>query len=116
MHQLGAEVVGVSPDTPAALRKFADREALPFPLLADADRAVLDRYGLLKEKMMYGRRVTGVVRTTLLLDPQGCLRRLLQPVKPQGHGRQVLEALAELQVQPAAPAAPHPARSRPGKG
>lgn len=92
-------MAGVSPDSPAALRKFAAKEALSYPLLADPDRAVLRQYGLLKEKMMYGRRVTGVVRTTLLIDPQGRLRRLLQPVKPEGHGGQVLAELKSAQAE-----------------
>lgn len=101
MKKLDAEVAGVSPDSPAALRKFADKEGLPYPLLADPDRVVVQRYGLLKEKMMYGRRVIGVVRTTLLLDPQGRIRRLLQPVKPEGHGHQVLAELKTVQAAPA---------------
>lgn len=83
----------MSPDTPAALKRFAAKEALPFPLLSDPEREVLRGYGLLKEKMMYGRRVTGVVRTTAILDGGGVVRKIFQPVKPPGHGQEVVAAL-----------------------
>src|SRR5215468_5570211 len=60
----GYEVVGISPDSPAKLAKFRERDALTFPLVSDADRTVLTAYGAFGEKLMYGRRVTGVIRST----------------------------------------------------
>ena len=64
----GYRVVGVSPDAPAKLAKFRDKEQLTFPLLGDPDREVLDAYGAYGSKMLYGKEVTGVIRSTFLID------------------------------------------------
>ncbi|MFE3055172.1 thioredoxin-dependent thiol peroxidase [Nocardia sp. NPDC059239] len=67
----GLEVVGISPDKPAKLAKFRDTEQLTFPLLSDPDKEVLSAYGAFGEKMMYGKKVTGVIRSTFLVDENG---------------------------------------------
>lgn len=64
----GYQVVGVSPDAPTKLAKFRDKEQLTFPLLGDPDREVLDAYGAYGSKMLYGKEVTGVIRSTFLID------------------------------------------------
>lgn len=94
----GVAVVGVSPDTVAAQKKFAQHESLPFPLLADAERAFCQAAGVVQTKSMYGRKFLGVVRTTVLVDGGGTVRRVLAPVKPAGHADQVLRALRELNL------------------
>jgi thioredoxin-dependent peroxiredoxin len=66
--EAGYRVVGVSPDAPAKLAKFRDKEHVTFPLLADPERAVLDAYGAYGSKMLYGKEVTGVIRSTFLID------------------------------------------------
>ena len=83
-------VLGVSPDAPAAVTKFAAKFRLNFPLLADADHAVAERYGVWQQKTMWGRRYMGVVRTTFVIDRQGTIVRVFEKVKPEGHDREVL--------------------------
>ena len=81
----GYEVVGISPDSPAKLAKFRERDALTFPLVSDADRSVLTAYGAYGEKQLYGRTVTGVIRSTFVIDEQGRIERALYNVKATGH-------------------------------
>lgn len=69
----GIDVVGISPDKPAKLAKFRDNEKLTFPLLSDPDREVLTAWGAYGEKMMYGKKITGVIRSTFLVDEQGTI-------------------------------------------
>lgn len=95
-QKLGVAVVGASPDTVAAQKKFAVKESLPFPLLADAERSLCQAWGVLGEKSMYGRKFLGVVRTTVLVDGQGVVRQVLSRVKPAGHAEEVLRALGAL--------------------
>jgi len=81
----GYEVVGISPDSPAKLAKFRERDALTFPLVSDGDRSVLTAYGAHGEKQLYGRTVTGVIRSTFVIDEQGRIERALYNVKATGH-------------------------------
>jgi thioredoxin-dependent peroxiredoxin len=95
-EQLGARVLGVSPDKPAKLRKFADKYDLPFTLLADPEHEVAERYGTWVEKSMYGRKYWGVSRDTFVIDSDGKLAKVLHKVQPKKHDDLVLAALAEL--------------------
>ncbi|MGH3787553.1 MAG: thioredoxin-dependent thiol peroxidase [Pseudonocardiaceae bacterium] len=81
----GFAILGVSPDPPAKLAKFRDTQGLHFPLLSDEDRAVLTAYGAYGEKQMYGRTVTGVIRSTFVIDPQGRIDKALYNVRATGH-------------------------------
>ncbi|MBV8539819.1 MAG: thioredoxin-dependent thiol peroxidase [Pseudonocardiales bacterium] len=81
----GFAVLGISPDPSATLARFRDAEGLPFPLLSDVDRSVLIAYGAYGEKQMYGRTVTGVIRSTFVIDPQGHIDRALYNVRATGH-------------------------------
>jgi thioredoxin-dependent peroxiredoxin len=81
----GYEVVGISPDKPEKLAKFRERDAITFPLVADIDKAVLTAYGAYGEKQMYGRTVTGVIRSTFVIDEAGRIERALYNVKATGH-------------------------------
>ncbi|WP_040805658.1 thioredoxin-dependent thiol peroxidase [Nocardia concava] len=81
----GIEVVGISPDKPAKLAKFRDNEKLTFPLLSDPDKEVLGAYGAFGEKMMYGKKVTGVIRSTFLVDENGKIEVAQYNVKATGH-------------------------------
>ena len=87
-------MLGVSPDTPAAQKKFKDEFDLPFPLLCDTDKKVAQAYGVLKEKNMYGKKVMGIERTTFVIEPQGRIARIFEKVKADGHAEEVLAALA----------------------
>jgi len=93
---LGAWVLGVSKDSTASHRKFRQRHALPFPLLADPDGKVIEAYGAFKEKTMWGRTFLGIERSTFLIDGQGIVRKVWRKVKVDGHARAVLDALKDL--------------------
>jgi peroxiredoxin Q/BCP len=92
----GAVVLGVSPDEPGKLRRFADKHGLRFTLLADTDHEVAEAYGVWVEKSMYGRTYFGNQRATFLIDEDGVVRHVLPKVSPKTHDDEVLEALSEL--------------------
>ena len=81
----GLAVVGISPDAPAALARFRDAEHLTFPLLSDPERVVLEAYGAYGEKSMYGKVVTGVIRSTFVVDEQGTILAASYGVRAKGH-------------------------------
>jgi peroxiredoxin Q/BCP len=90
-----AVVLGVSADTPESHQRFRAKYGLPFPLLSDPDRKVMGRYGAWGEKVMYGRKTTGVIRSTVWIGPDGRVRRHWPRVADAGaHPARVLEALA----------------------
>jgi peroxiredoxin Q/BCP len=89
-------VIGVSPDTVEAEKKFADKFDLDFTLLADADHAVAERYGTWVERSMYGKKYMGVQRATFIIDPDGKVAKAFPKVSPKTHDDVVLGALAEL--------------------
>jgi peroxiredoxin Q/BCP len=99
LQVLGAKVFGVSPDDVASHVKFRDKYSLNFPLLADPDHAVAERYGAWREKNMYGNKSMGVQRSTYLIDPTGKVARVWKRVQVEGHDQQVLEALRALQKE-----------------
>lgn len=86
----GTVVIGVSPDPIADVKKFADKFQLNFPLLADADHAVTEKYGLWIEKNMYGKKYMGAARTTFVIEKGGKISHVFEKVKPEGHEQEVL--------------------------
>jgi peroxiredoxin Q/BCP len=96
LAKLGAKVLGVSPDDVASHVKFRDKFELNFPLLADTDHAVAEKYGAWREKNMYGNKSMGVQRSTFLIGPDGVVQKVWKKVSVDGHDAQVLEALKEL--------------------
>jgi peroxiredoxin Q/BCP len=92
----GAVVLGVSPDEPRKLRRFADKYGLDFTLLADTEHAVADAYGAWVEKSMYGRKYWGNQRATFVIDPSGRIAHVLPKVSPKTHDDEVLAALGDL--------------------
>jgi peroxiredoxin Q/BCP len=85
LQAAGYAVLGVSPDSPVKLAKFVEKEALTFPLLSDADKNVLTSWGTYGEKQMYGRTVTGVIRSTFVVDPDGSIAKAMYNVRATGH-------------------------------
>ncbi|HEU4492001.1 MAG TPA: thioredoxin-dependent thiol peroxidase [Jiangellales bacterium] len=81
----GYAVLGVSPDPPAKLARFRDEQGLTFPLLSDPDKAVLTAWGAYGEKSMYGKTVQGVIRSTVVVGPDGRVERAMYNVKATGH-------------------------------
>jgi peroxiredoxin Q/BCP len=81
----GYAVVGISPDKPEKLAKFRERDAVNFPLLADPSRTTLEAYGAYGEKTMYGKTITGVLRSTFVVDEDGRIAQAQYNVKATGH-------------------------------
>lgn len=95
--QLKAKVLGISTDSVASHKKFADKYQLPFTLLADPDKKVLKAYGVWGEKKMMGRVFFGPKRISFLLDEKGKIAKIYKMVKPPIHAQQVLDDLKQLQ-------------------
>jgi peroxiredoxin Q/BCP len=86
-------VVGVSRDSVVSHQKFKTKYDLPFPLLSDPDGKVCEKYDVIKEKNMYGKKVKGINRSTFIIDEKGRIIHAYSGVKVKGHIRQLLEAL-----------------------
>ena len=93
LQDAGYAVVGISPDPPAKLRKFRDEEGLTFPLLSDPDHHVLEAFGAWGEKSLYGKTVTGVIRSTVVIDGTGLVEHAFYNVKATGHVAKLLRDL-----------------------
>ena len=93
LKRAGAIVLGVSPDGVESHARFKGKHQLPFPLLADPDHSVAEKYGVWGEKSMYGRKYHGIHRTTFVIDENGRVATVFEKVKPKGHAAQVLEAV-----------------------
>ena len=89
-----AVILGISPNTVVDQAKFKKKFDLPFTLLADADHAVAEQYGVWKEKKNYGKTYMGVDRTTFLIGADGSVSHIFEKVKPQGHAAEVEAAIA----------------------
>lgn len=88
----GYQVIGVSVDSEASHRKFIEKNALPFPLIADTDHKLVEEFGVWGEKSMYGRKYMGTFRTTFIIEPGGTVERVIGPkgVKTKAHAEQIL--------------------------
>jgi thioredoxin-dependent peroxiredoxin len=89
----GYTVLGISPDPPARLTAFAEAQSLTFPLLSDPEHRVLEQYGAWGEKTMYGKKVTGVIRSTIVVDPDGKVELARYNVRATGHVASLRKAL-----------------------
>lgn len=96
LKKLGAAVLGISADSIESHGKFRDKYRLNFPLLADTDHKVAEKYGAWREKNMYGKKSMGIQRSTFLIDADGKVAKVWKAVKVDGHDEQVLEALRGL--------------------
>jgi peroxiredoxin Q/BCP len=95
IQKASAVILGISADTPKAQKKFQEKYHLPFTLLADTEKKVINAFGVYKEKNMYGKKVMGIARTTFIIGPDGKIKHVFNKVKPEGHAEQVLEYLKE---------------------
>ncbi|WKZ68439.1 MAG: thioredoxin-dependent thiol peroxidase [Melioribacteraceae bacterium] len=91
--KLNAVVLGVSADSSASHQKFSDKYDLPFTLLSDEDKKVLEKYGVWKEKSMYGKKYMGIERTTVVINEDGKIQKIFPKVKVNGHIEEVLKEL-----------------------
>ena len=88
------EVVGISPDSPEKLAEFAGKEKLPFTLLSDPDHRVMEKYGAWGEKKLYGKVMTGVIRSTFIISPTGKIEHAFYNVKATGHVAKLIRDLS----------------------
>lgn len=97
LKERGVAVVGVSVDNAASHIKFIEKNSLPFPLIADTDRSLVEHFGLWAEKSMYGRKYMGTLRTTFIISPEGIIEKVFTPkeIKTKTHAEQILDALTE---------------------
>ncbi|MDF1559112.1 MAG: thioredoxin-dependent thiol peroxidase [Bacteroidales bacterium] len=87
----GFAVLGISPDSVASHGKFAAKYELPFPLIADPEKKILTAYGAYGEKSMYGKKVTGVIRTTFIIDEKGIIEKVIKKVDTKAHAPQIFK-------------------------
>ena len=96
LGNMKAIIFGVSPDSVESHKKFAEKYNLPFRLLSDEKKSVLNKYGVWKEKSMYGIKYMGVERSTIVIDKVGKIRKIFRKVKVADHNKEVMEVLKEL--------------------
>jgi peroxiredoxin Q/BCP len=87
----GFVVLGVSPDSEKSHKGFAEKHNLPFPLIADPERKIMTAYGAWGEKVMYGKKVTGVIRTTFIIDEKGIIEKVIKKVDTKEHAGQIFK-------------------------
>ena len=94
--KMKAEIIGVSADSVESHKKFANKYKLPFNLLSDEKKEVVEKYGVWQEKSMYGKKYMCIVRTTFIIDSEGKINKIFPKVKVEEHNKEVVEALKEL--------------------
>lgn len=95
LRKRGVTVIGVSADSVDSHRKFAEKYKLPFTLVSDEKKEVIGKYGVWKEKSMYGRTFLGIQRTTFVIDGKGAITHIFSKVRVEGHVEELLELLAQ---------------------
>jgi peroxiredoxin Q/BCP len=94
--KMKAEIIGISADSIESHKKFAEKYKLPFNLLSDVKKEVIEKYGVWQEKSMYGKKYMGIVRTTFIIDASGKIGKIFPKVKVDNHNKEVIEALKEM--------------------
>ena len=89
-------ILGISIDPPERHQKFIDKYDLPFTLIADENKKIVNKYGVWQEKQLYGKTFMGIVRSTFIIDKKGAIRKIFSKVKVKGHVNEVLETLKEI--------------------
>jgi thioredoxin-dependent peroxiredoxin len=96
LTEAGIIVIGISKDSVASHKKFADKFNLKFHLLADPSTEVIQAYGAWQEKSMYGKKFMGIQRSTALINPEGKITKIFPKVTPKDHAKEILKAIAEI--------------------
>lgn len=91
LTEQGFAVIGVSPDSEKSHEKFADKYRLPFPLIADTEKKILSDYGAFGEKKMYGKTIQGVIRTTVIINEEGNIEKVIKKVDTKEHASQIFK-------------------------
>ena len=97
-NECNAQVVGISRDGPKALANFRAKHDFPFPLLSDKSQTICNQFGVMRDKIMFGKPARGIERSTFLIDPDGLLRQAWRKVEVDGHAEAVLETLKNQQA------------------
>ena len=97
LNDLNTVILGLSPDKPAALKKFEEKEKLNFKLLSDVDHKVANNYGAWQEKSMYGKKYMGMARMTYIINPEGVISEVMPKVKPKEHYNDIVEFIKSNQ-------------------
>jgi len=92
LKSMGFEVIGVSPDSDKSHAKFTEKFNLPYPLIPDTEKKILNDYGVWGEKKMYGRSYDGVFRTTFIINEEGIIEKIFEKVNTKDHAEQILES------------------------
>ncbi len=92
LKQNGFEVLGVSPDTATAQKKFEQKYKLPFPLIADTEHSLLKNYGVWDHKKLFGREYMGVLRTTFVIDEKGVIAKIFHKPKNKAHAEEIIKS------------------------
>lgn len=98
LKKKGIQVIGISPDDVKSHEKFSTQQKLPYPILADVSKIVVEKYGVWGEKSLYGRKYMGVLRTTFLINEKGNIVEIIQKVKSKDHASQILDLWNKLEV------------------
>ncbi len=93
LQDAGLQVIGVSPDEPHEHKKFKEKYDLPFPLIADPKRKIIDKYGVWGEKQMFGNKFMGLIRTTFLIDESGYIEKIFLKPRSAQHAEDILKSL-----------------------
>ncbi len=96
IQKLGAVILGISPDSVKSHDKFITKFSLPYPLVSDEAKKIVQDYGVWVEKSMYGKKYMGVARTTFIVGKDGKIVKVFEKVKPEGHNQEVIDALKSL--------------------
>lgn len=99
LEKNGIKVLGVSPDDASKHKKFEQKYNLPFTLIADADKKIINNYGVWGEKNLYGRKYMGLYRTTFLINEKGMIKKIFKKPKSKIHTEEILKAWNEIDVQ-----------------
>jgi thioredoxin-dependent peroxiredoxin len=99
LRAAGFSIVGVSPNDQKSHAKFEAKFSLPFPLIADPDHAIIDRYGVWGEKQLYGRKYLGLHRTTFLIDEKGVIRKIFGKPKSKTHAEEIIKTWELLETK-----------------
>ena len=94
-RKVGAVILGVSTDPVKSHEKFINKFKLPFTLVADEDKSIVEKYGVWGQKSFMGRKYMGIHRVTFLIDPKGRIKKIWPSVKPEAHAAEVLAAIKE---------------------
>ena len=96
LRKEGLTVIGISPDDEKSHKKFETKFSLPFPLLADPEHKIIDKYGVWGEKQLYGRKYLGLHRTTFLIDEKGVIRKIFLKPKSKQHAEEIVRGWSEI--------------------